>query len=48
MPYNVNLSNLKKIDKIYNSFLPKEKPLYWVKFCVERVIAYVEVLNERQ
>ena len=47
MPLNVNLANLKSLDKLYNGFLPKEEPLYWVKWCVERVIAYVEVLNGR-
>jgi hypothetical protein len=43
--FNVNLNNLKSLSKLYENFTEKDRPYIWVQWCVERVLAYVEELN---
>lgn len=45
--FNANLNNLIKITKMYDSVnqYRKYRPPKWVQFCAERMIAYIEELN---
>jgi len=45
---NANLNNLKKITRMYKSMneYKKYRPAKWIQFCIERVMAYMEDMNE--